>query len=160
MTDEKQQDKTIINPIDPDKVADNPGLLPYAHHAGSALIKPEDRGKITARGLSAMEDQTEMQLDQIREQIEVLAKQARRIQERKEISEFIYQAAMGFEPLINKVYYLYRRKDETHVLSLVAPDEWGRKGIPYSAHIATALLLADHTWQVMEGKTDAPNNAD
>jgi len=160
MADKKQKEEVIFNPINPDKVADNPGMLPYAHHAGSALIKPEDRGKIMARGLSAMEDQTEMQMQQIREQIETLARQAKRIQDRKEISEIIYKAAMGFEPLINKVYYLYRRHDETHVLSLVAPDEWGRRGMPYAAHLATALLLADHTWEVMEGKLGEASTAE
>ena len=64
---------------------------------------------------------------------------------------------MGFEPLINKIYYLYRKDDESHVLSLVAPEEWGRKGIPYSAHVATALLLADHSWEIKEGNLEAPD---
>lgn len=154
-----QPQKEIFNPINPDKVAENPGLLPYAHTSGSALIKPADRGKIMARGLTAMEEQTEMAMQQIREQIETLAKQAKRIQDRKEVSELIYQAAMGFEPLINKVYYLYRKEDESHVLSLVAPDEWGRRGMPYAAHLASALLLADHTWDVLEGELSAANQA-
>jgi hypothetical protein len=159
MPDKKKQNEEFINPIDPDKVAENPALLPYAHTAGSALIKPEDRGKIMARGLNAMEDQTAMQLQQIREQIETLARQAKKIQDRKEISEIIYQAAMGFEPLINKIYYLYRKEDESHVLSLVAPDEWGRRGMPYAAHVATTILLADHTWDVIEGNVDALSDA-
>ena len=30
----------FLNPINPEKVAQNPGLLPYAHTAGSAIIKP------------------------------------------------------------------------------------------------------------------------
>jgi hypothetical protein len=33
------------NPIDPDKITENPHSLEYPHHAGSALIKPEDKGK-------------------------------------------------------------------------------------------------------------------
>ena len=50
------------NPIDPEKIAENPGLLPYAHHAGSALIKPEDANKLTTRALKSMEHQTTAQL--------------------------------------------------------------------------------------------------
>ena len=38
----------FLNPINPEKVAQNPGLLPYAHTAGSAVIKPEDMGKSKA----------------------------------------------------------------------------------------------------------------
>ena len=34
----------FLNPINPDKVAENPGLLPYAHTAGGAVIKPDDMG--------------------------------------------------------------------------------------------------------------------
>ena len=41
----------FINPINPDKVAQNPGLLPYAHTAGGAVIKPEDTGKTKGRSI-------------------------------------------------------------------------------------------------------------
>ena len=29
-----------------EKITDLPGLIEYAHHAGSAIIKPEDKGRI------------------------------------------------------------------------------------------------------------------
>ena len=57
----------FVNPIDKDKIAEQPGLLPYAHHVGSGLVKPEDQGKLKGLALSAMEHQTDMQLDQIRQ---------------------------------------------------------------------------------------------
>jgi hypothetical protein len=79
--------------------------------------------------------------------MEVLAKQAKLISERKEISERIYDAAMGFEPIINETYYLYEKEDGTDLLSLVAPHEWGRS-FKYSRFLAKVLLLADHTWDV------------
>ena len=50
------------NPIDKDKVTENPHSLEYAHHVGSALIKPEDKGKIKGRAISAMEHQTDQQI--------------------------------------------------------------------------------------------------
>ena len=55
---ERMSNKEFINPIDKDKITENPHSLEYAHHAGSALIKPEDQGKIKGRALSAMEHQT------------------------------------------------------------------------------------------------------
>jgi hypothetical protein len=137
----------FLNPINPEKVAQNPGLLPYAHTAGSAVIKPEDMGKTKGRSIKAMRQQTDRQMNQLYEQMEVLAKQAKLLADRKEISERIYDAAMGFEPIINETYYLYEKEDGTDLLSLVAPHEWGRS-FKYSRFLAKVLLLADHTWDV------------
>jgi hypothetical protein len=136
-----------LNPINPEKVAENPGLLPYAHTSGSAVIKPEDMGKTKGRAVLAMRQQTDRQMNQLYEQMEVLAKQAKMIADRKIISERIYDAAMGFEPIINETYFVYEKEDGTDLLSLVAPEEWGRS-FKYSRFLAKATLLADHTWDV------------
>lgn len=138
------------NPIDKDKVAENPHLLPYAHTVGGVPIKPIDRGKVKGRAVTAMYKQTDMQLAQIRQQIELLAQQAHRIQRRIAISEQVYQAEMNFEPLIGFTYHLYQRSNGSFVLSMVAPREWGPNP-PYK-FVATVELLADHTWEVLEEK--------
>ena len=137
----------FLNPINPEKVAENPGLLPYAHTSGSAVIKPEDMGKTKGRAVLAMRQQTDRQMNQLYEQMEVLAKQAKMIADRKIISERIYDAAMGFEPIINETYFVYEKEDGTDLLSLVAPEERGRS-FKYSRFLAKATLLADHTWDV------------
>ncbi len=139
----------FVNPIDEDKITENPSTLPYAHTVGGVVIKPEDKGRIKGRALAAMEDQTQMQMDQIREQIELLAKQAEALKKRKEISQMIYGAEMSFEPLINHIYHLYLRKNGKMLLSMVAPTEWGRK-LPFERFVATVRLLADHTWEILE----------
>lgn len=143
------EQEAFVNPIDERKIAINPGLLPYAHTVGGAIIRPEDMGRIKGNAIMAMEQQTDMHLGQIQEQLAVLARQAQAIQKRKEISVMIYEAAMGFDPIINHLYYLYRRKNGDTVLSIVSPEEWGRS-MPYTAHLAKARLLADHTWDVLE----------
>ena len=139
----------FINPIDPDKISENPHSLEYPNHSGSALVKPEDQGKLKGRALSAMEHQTDMQLNQIYEQMQLLAEQAKKLQDRKSISEFIYQAEMRFEPLINHIYHLYRKEEGNFLLSLIAPNQWGRSKHTYE-WIATVRLLADHTWDVLD----------
>ena len=96
------EEQPFINPIDPDKISTSPGLLPYAHHAGSLPIQPVDEGKTKSKPLRAMEFQTEAQLHQIYEQIQLLAEQAKRIEERKKISLLIYQCNIKFEPLIHE----------------------------------------------------------
>lgn len=144
---EEASKNEFINPINKDKTTENPGLLPYAHTAGSAVIKPEDIGKVKGRSVLAMRQQTDKQMNQLYEQMEILAKQAKMLAERKEISERIYEAAMGFEPIINQTYYLYEKEDGTDLLSLISPNEWG-KSFKYSKFLAKVLLLADHTWEV------------
>lgn len=137
------------NPIDPDKVTETPHSLEYGHHAGSAVVKPEDQGKIKGRAIAAMEHQTDMQLDQIREQMQLLADQAKALQDRKVISEIIYGAEMRFEPLINHVYHLYEKENRSFLLSLIAPNQWGRSKKSFE-FVATVRLLADHTWEILE----------
>lgn len=141
--------KDFQNPIDPDKITEKPHSLEYGHHAGSALIKPIDQGKTKGRALSAMEHQTDMQLGQIYEQMQLLAEQAKKLNDRKSISEKIYTAEMRFEPLINHIYHLYQKEDTSYLLSLIGPNQWGcsKKSFEF---VATVRLLADHTWDVLE----------
>lgn len=146
MSNEKSD---FINPIDPDKITENPHSLAYPHHAGSALVKPEDQGKIKSRALSAMDHQTDMQLGQIYEQMQLLAAQAKKLQDRKLISEKIYGAEMRFEPLINHIYHLYQKENKTYLLSLIAPNQWGKSKKSFE-FVATVRLLADHTWDILE----------
>ena len=135
------------NPIDPDKITENPHTLPYAHTVGGIPIRPEDKGRLRGRAVTSMYQQTDRQLDQIREQIELLARQAHAIRERVRISEEIYQADIPFEPLPGKTYYLYRRSSGQPLLSLVSPGEWGPN--PPYAYVASVRLQADHTWEVL-----------
>lgn len=136
------------NPIDPDKVAESPSTLPYAHTVGGAEIRVPDLQKNRSRSLEAMSHQTDLQLDQIRQQMELLANQAKKIQQRKEVSEIIYSAHIPFKPEINHIYHLYLKEDDTHVLSMIGPDEWA-SGMKYKAHLHTLRLLADHTWDIL-----------
>ncbi len=131
-----------------EKTAENPGLLPYAHTVGGAVIRPEDMGKTTARSLQAMDQQTDMQMTQIFQQMQLLADQAKIIQKRKEISEQIYMADLRFEPLIGHIYYFYK-KGGKYLLSLIGPNEWGRSQ-KYETFLAKVRLLADHTWDILE----------
>jgi hypothetical protein len=136
-----------------DKITDYPGLIEYAHTVGSAIVKPEDKGRIKGTAIAAMHDQTDRQFRQLFEQMQTLVQQADYLKKRVEMSERIYQATMGFQPVINHTYYLYQRKDHTDVLSMVSPTEWG-KSFPFEAFEAEVRLLADHTWEIVEAQGD------
>jgi hypothetical protein len=120
-------------------------VLPYASSVSGAVIKANEEGLIKHKALTAMEEQTNMQLQQIRKQIELLALQAQEIQKRKDLSLMIYDAKLSFKPNIGQTYYLYEKNDGNHLLSLVSPKEWGNSG-PFKQFVAAVKLLADHTW--------------
>lgn len=124
-------------------------VLPYASSVGSVAIRPTEEGVIKHKSLLAMEQQTEIQLDQIRQQIELLARQAQELRKRKELSLMIYDAKLSFQPVIGQRYYMYEKKDGSHLLSLISPREWGGSG-PFKQFVSAVRLLADHTWKEEE----------
>lgn len=141
------------NPIDKDKVAEEPGLISYPHTIGSIVVKPEDEGKLKSRALSAMREQTNKQLLQIQKQAELLAKQAQELQKRVEISEKIYTAELSFEPFVGHVYHLYK-KDEGYRLYMIGPEEWGKTKPQNIEFIGSVKLLSDHTWDILDSNLE------
>lgn len=121
-------------------------VMPYSASVSGAVIRPTEEGVIRHKALTAMEEQTNMQLEQIRKQIELLALQAREIHKRKELSMMIYSAKLSFKPEIGQVYHLYEKNDGSHMISLISPKEWG-EAMPYKRAVAAVQLLADHTWK-------------
>ncbi len=136
------------NPIDKDKTTESPGLLEYAHHVGSALIRPEDKGKLKGRALSAMYEQTDLQIGQIKRQIELLIDEAKKIEDRKKVSEMIYESNIGFQPVIGHTYHLYSDENGKNKVSMLSPDDWGRSK-PKWDFISSVKLLGDHTWEIL-----------
>lgn len=136
------------NPIDKDKITENPHNLPYAHTLGSPVIKPVDEGKVKGKAMAAMYEQTQNQMDQLREQMQLIADQAQKLHDRVKISEKIYDAKMGFDPLVGHIYFLYVRKNDEYLLSMVGPEEWG-KSLPFKSYEGRVKLLADHTWELL-----------
>jgi hypothetical protein len=121
-------------------------VLPYSSSVSGAVIKPNEAGVIRHQALSAMEEQTNMMLTQIRQQIELLAIQAKEIQKRKELSMLIYDAKLSFSPVIGQLYYLYENANGEYILTMIGPKEWGTKK-PYKNFVSAVKLLADHTWK-------------
>ena len=146
--------KRKFNPIDKDKIAENPGLLPYAHTIGGAIIKPIDKGKVKGVAMSAMYQQTEKQLVDIKEQVERLLSKAQSVHDKIQISEKIYEADCGFKPLPGQIYFLYQKKEQAAwVLSMIGKNEWNNN-CPYD-YVAEVQLLADHTWDVLDADQES-----
>jgi hypothetical protein len=93
-----------------EKTTASPGILPFAHTVGGAVVLPEDEGRIKGRAMAALKEQTDRQQGQLYEQMQTLVKQAHDIKQRVKISKKIYWSQMNFEPVISKEYYLYEKK--------------------------------------------------
>lgn len=146
----------FVNPFQNGTIMDNsfsknsleiPSLMSFPTSVGSALIKPEDLGKIRGKSMAAMRDQTQRQLNQLYTQMQTLIEQAGALKTRVEISENIYNANIPFEPVIGHDYYMYKRENGTHFLSMISPEEWGKEVISRQFQ-ARVTLLSDHTWEV------------
>jgi hypothetical protein len=56
---------------------------------------------------------------------------------------------MGFKPLTGHTYHLYLKEDGNKILSMIGPKQWPN-GPKYEKFIATARLMGDHSWQILE----------
>lgn len=143
--------ETTQNQIDPlKKDALYQGLdkfSPIPLSVSSPKINPIDKRLVKATAFESMQHHANQQIDLIKQQAELLMQQARKIEERLMVSRKIYEADLNFEPVINTTYHVYEKQGRT-VLSLISPNEWGKR-MPFDAHICSAKLLADKSWELI-----------
>lgn len=121
-------------------------MTPLVLKTDPITIDPLKSHKPLSKGMSTLEGQIVNSADQLLEQMNILAKRAKDIQERKRVSTIIYSSRIGFEPLVMGIYHLYLKNGEQFI-SMIAPNEWGRQKFDY---IATIKLDYDHTWEIIE----------
>lgn len=80
------------------------------------------------------------QYTQLKEQADLLIKQAELIQERVNLAEHIYSLELNFKPVLLKEYFLYEKG-----LSLISPREWNHEHL--GDFISTVRQLGDSTWE-------------
>jgi hypothetical protein len=157
---ESKASEIKVDNIDLDRmktlISEAPGSSEYAVERGGVAFAPTKAGTIKSRAFKVMDEQIGMQMDNIMEQIHVLARQAENLKVRKEISEEIYRSHMKFEPLVGDIYYLYKTP-KGNILSILSPQEFGDKKMAQKSYSfeAKAKLLADCTWEVLEKAENA-----
>jgi hypothetical protein len=144
--------ETTQNPNDPFKkdalYQGQDKFSPIPLTVSSPKINPIDKRLVKATAFETMQYQANQQISIIKQQAELLMEQARKIEERMEISRKIYEADLNFEPVIGTTYHVYEKNGRT-VLSLVAPYEWGKK-MPFDHHVCSATLLGDKSWDLVK----------
>lgn len=126
-----------------------PGLLPYGHTVGAPAFRPNNEAEIKNSSQRSMIQQVNMQRDQIIEQLRLLEKQYKELDDRQMISNLIYSVDMRFKPVPGEVYFLYfRQSEKNYFISLIEPDYWGKAKPP--TYVAKITLLYDLTWKVLD----------
>ena len=72
-----------------------------------------------------------------------LKKEYNKLMEDIQINETIYQAKYTFQPIVGQNYYLYLNDDDEKFLSIISPNEWGRRKFEY---LGTFQLQTDGRW--------------
>lgn len=151
--DEKKPRAIDVDSIDLEKLSltttTTPGSDLYASSRGSAPIKTIDKKHIVKRGIEAMSEQSDIQMQQIMDQIKLLASQVDRLKEKKKLSYIIYGAEMNFKPIVGESYYLYQQSGD-YLLSILSPGEWGEKHMREKSFIARVYLSGDYSWEIIE----------
>jgi hypothetical protein len=131
-----------------------PQLLPYGHTVGAPAFRPNDQAVIQSHALSAMNEQVDSQLKNLKEQAELIRKQVLELEKRRILSYIIYHyGELKSNPSINKLYHLYKRTDSSFFLTMISPQEWGQSGKDLK-YVATVKMLHDNTWSLESVFTD------
>ncbi len=142
-----ENEKHTTDPLKKDAIYQGEDKFsPIPLSVSSPKINPIDKRLTKATAHETMQLQAYQQIGMLKKQAELIMQQVAEIEERITISKKIYQADLNFEPVVGTTYYVYAKGAKT-ILSLIAPNEWGKK-MPYDAHNCTVKLLADKSWQV------------
>ncbi len=112
----------------------NAKLMPFATGLAAPKIVPPDVTSWKNTNIISANNQ-------FKARHEAMQKEYQQMMEEFEYNNLIYNAKFSFEPIVGKTYHLYRSKDESAFLSLIAPQECTFE------HLGTFALGPDKTWE-------------
>ena len=112
----------------------NGKLLPYSSSVSAPKITPPDVTSWKNTNIVSANNQFKAKYESIQEEY-------KRMMQEFEYNNLVYNAKFNFEPIVGKVYHLYRSKDQSTFLSLIFPHECNFE------HLGTFKLDPDKTWE-------------
>ena len=109
-------------------------LLPYSSSVSAPKITPPD---ITSWKNSHIVSAN----NQFKAKYEAIQKEYNLMMQAYEYNDLVYGAKFNFEPIVGKIYHLYKANDESTFLSLIAPNECNFE------HLGTFVLGPDKIWE-------------
>lgn len=131
MVEDKKPDNVVF---DPETKKYDAALKPYATSVGAPVITITDTIAWKNRSISKVNHKIEARY------VELKAEYDKMMQE-FEFNKLIYNAKFNFEPIIGKIYHLYKRENGESFLSIIAPEE-----CRFNA-LGSFYLNADQIWE-------------
>ena len=122
--------------------------LEYPMSTLSAPVKPNDMQVYKQEQKDLTEHYVQQEWARLKEQADLIMKQAQDLEKRAELARIISEAKYKFKPIVLRPYALYQ-DGEDYILSMVLPHEWETKW----ATLGLVRKLADTTWEWVEPKT-------
>jgi hypothetical protein len=63
------------------------------------------------------------------------------------LSTIVAETKHQFEALVGNTYYLYRRTDGTHFISMVEPEYWNHVEL---VHLTDVTYTKNNTWKIIK----------
>lgn len=131
MKKEKKPDYVVF---DEETQSYNSKLLPYSSGVSAPKITPPDVTSWKNTNIVSANNQFKAKYEAIQEEYKQMMQEF-------EYNSLVYNAKFNFEPIVGKIYHLYRSKDESTFLSLILPNECNFE------HLGTFKLGPDKTWE-------------
>ena len=129
---------------------ENRNLREHPTETNAPAFRPDPLSVNRSETLEAMNHHAKEQIDRLQEQAQLLLRQAQEIEARVQLAEQIAKAEYRFTSVLLKPYHLYKAaQSNSHVLSLVGPEEWSNS-CPYGSYLACVRQLGDGTWEPLE----------
>ena len=129
---------------------ENRNLREHPTETNAPAFRPDPLSVDRSEALEAMNHHAQEQIDRLQEQAQLLLRQAQEIEARVRLAEQIAQAQYRFTPVLLQPYHLYEAvQSNSHVLSLIGPEEWSNS-CPYGSYLACVRQLGDGTWEPLE----------
>ncbi|MBT8188670.1 MAG: DUF2452 domain-containing protein [Croceitalea sp.] len=109
-------------------------LKPYATTVGAPVITPKNMSPWKNRGVKMVNEALQAEFDELKSKYNQL-------QDRFEMNNLVYAAHCNFQPIVGKVYHLYKDQKEALFLSILAPEECNFN------HIGSFRLGSDYIWE-------------
>jgi hypothetical protein len=130
MKKEKKPDNIVF---DESSETYNSKVLPYASNLSAPKIVPPDITTWKNTNIVSANNLFKAKHKAIKEQYQALM-------EAYELNRLVYESKISFEPIVGKVYHLYRSKDQSTFLSLISPNECNFE------HLGSFKLEPDKVW--------------
>ncbi len=134
MTNKKKPDQVVFNT---ETNRYDAALKPYGTDLGAPAIITTDSIAWKNRNINKVNNHLSAKFKALKKEYEGMLEQFN-------FNNLIYNSDFNFEPIVGKIYHMYKRENESTFLSIISPDECNFN------HVESFYLDADGIWYKSE----------